>query len=166
MLSDQAELGAGGVVGDVEGERFVERRPLSSTGDVESIVFCYEPIHAATGTPPTTANGLTPARACSTHKESHAHETCQAVGDAGGGRDERRRLGVELVHHVPGDPSLEACDPLVPVQPATADPGHQHPAQARSSAEGTFRMRRRRSGGVRVRGGRGNGLQRAARLSE
>src|SRR4029079_14350367 len=44
-------------------------------------------------------------------------------GGPSGGSDQRRRLGVELVHHVPGDPPLEARHPSFRFNPGPPIPG-------------------------------------------
>jgi len=47
--------------------------------------------------------------AAATRRKQVTHE--KAIGGPSGGSDQRRRVGVELVHHVPGDPPLEARPP-------------------------------------------------------
>ena len=56
-----------------------------------------------------------------------------------------------MVHHVPRDPLVETCQPIVPLHPRTADSRHYDPTQARPTAENPLRVHRRCPSGFRRR---------------
>ena len=56
-----------------------------------------------------------------------------------------------MVHHVPRDPLVETCQPIVPLQPRTADSRHYDPTQARPTAQNPLRVHRRCPSGFRRR---------------
>jgi hypothetical protein len=72
------------------------------------------------------------------HPGRRPRATREPLSAPGGGGDQRRGLGLELVHHVPRGSPLETPHHIVPLQPGTTDPGHRNSCPAWPCAQGAL----------------------------